>query len=165
MWVKSDILWVMNSLKISPTEKILVVGVLVFVALIFAGHQAHQGEDWLFVQDAELGRLTPVDASQGIYQLVLTNADPKITFFADRPAVDVGNMSVSDLFEFLFDPDLALPNGALVVNQGEGKPQLNLGFEFQDGSFDSGHEPGYLYRAPSGRTYRKTFPVQYYGTG
>lgn len=132
--------------KTHPQPTLLILGILVFIALAFAGHSASESTSLLFVQTAPSGSLSPINSSEGAYSLTLNNADPEVMFYANRPAVDVGTMSTQDLFDFLFEPGLAPPNGAIVLDQGAGQPQLTFGFQFEDGLIDANGNVVYTVR-------------------
>lgn len=96
----------------------------------------------LAVVDAAGGELTAtdgdagdVDADGGTYELTLTDVDPDVAWFSDRPQRHVGTFTVDQLAEAFFT-DQSPPNAALQAQpSGAGEPSLVI-VEIFDPSWD-----------------------------
>jgi hypothetical protein len=75
---------------------------------------------YLYVQSADAGQMTPIEGEHGAFDLTLTGVDPKVIYFADRPMRNTGTMTADRLIDIVFNPLEALPNAVLVVSHSPG---------------------------------------------
>lgn len=138
----------MPAKKVSATNAgLLFIIAILIVSLVFVDKARPSGTSLLFIQNAESGTLRPANPEEGTHTLTLLNPDPQVSFYANRPGTDAGSMTAQDLFEFLFEPGFALPNGALVINQGPDQRQLTLELEFISGTFNRDGSISYIVRS------------------
>jgi hypothetical protein len=100
--------------------------------------ESEDSESLLYVQTARSATLTPVPGQADMYRLILTNVDPRVAYFSDRPQRDTGTIAIPDLFEAVFVEGKSAPNAALVGHEMGQDVAVTLSFELTMPNYNEG---------------------------